>query len=450
MVMAMLIPSYVAAFATTTNGSPVTSQGTSSGMTPLATSTYPVGNPDGSEPSGEAPPASTALAGYQLSYINDFTGSTLPAGWSTFSGVPGGDQGSLWAPSHVTDSGGMLQLNAYQDPAFNNAWVTGGISQSGVAHTYGAYFVRSKLTGAGPSQVEMLWPTVGWPPEIDFNETTYSGITGTVATDHYDANNDQINLPLTIDMTQWHTWGVIWSPSSIIFTVDGNEWGSVTVPSEIPDQPMTLDITQQTWCTWGFDCPSAPQSTQVDWVAEYTTQSSSPVTTTTVASRPVTTTVTQTPVTTTTVAQTPVTATTVASRPVTTSVAQPPATTTTVASSPVIHPPVTVRLDMPGSSGLTPKLKTQITRLAKLIKQNGDSRVVLFGFSGAMSSQKKAIVSSKQRTEVIAHYLEIELARFGVTKVRVSVIGVGSSHPIASIASISGRALNRRVVVRIS
>jgi Glycosyl hydrolases family 16 len=230
---------------------------------------YPSGVSDAGEPSGMAPPAADALAGYTQSYVQDFTGSSLPDGWSVFTGTPGGDPGAQWGASHVTVSGGMLNLNTWRDPAYNNEWVTGGLCQCGKPMTYGAYFVRSKVTGPGPSQVELLWPTHGWPPEIDFNETGGT-VGGSSATLHFDSNNDQDQRTVTTNMTQWHTWGVIWTPTSVTYTVDGRVWGSVHVASEISDVPMTLDLTQQTWCTSNWACPTAPQSMEVDWVAEYT------------------------------------------------------------------------------------------------------------------------------------------------------------------------------------
>ena len=238
---------------------------------PPATGGYPIGATDASEPSGMAPPAADALSGYTQSYVTDFDGSSLPSGWDPFSGNPGGDPGGQWATSHVTVSGGMLNLNTWKDPAYGDEWVTGGLSQSGVANTYGAYFVRSRVTGPGPSQVELLWPATNeWPPEIDFNET--SGIVNaTTATLHWSSANRQDQRALSdIDMTQWHTWGVIWTPTSVTYTVDGREWGSVHVASEISDVPMTLDLTQQTWCSSFWACPTAPQTMEVDWVAEYT------------------------------------------------------------------------------------------------------------------------------------------------------------------------------------
>lgn len=191
-----------------------------------------------------------------------------------YSGTPGGDPGGQFGGSaHIVVSGGILSLNTFQDPAYGGEWVTGGTS-SGVAQTYGADFVRSRLTGAGPTGVELLWPTgPDWPPEIDFNETG-GQTTSTSATNIWAASSTsraQSQVHVSIDMTQWHTWGVIWTPTSITYTVDGNVWGSFTNASEIPDQPMVLDLQQQTWCgaSPAWACPTAPESMQVDWVSEY-------------------------------------------------------------------------------------------------------------------------------------------------------------------------------------
>jgi hypothetical protein len=217
-----------------------------------------------------APPLANALPGYQQSYVTDFTGSRLPSGWSTFAGSPGGDPGTRWEASQVVVGNGLLQLNATYDSNLNE-WVTGGTCDCSSSQTYGAYFVRSRMTGPGPTVVELLWPAGGypWPPEIDFNET-YGPTVTSMATVHYGAGNSVDHRSLTIDMTQWHTWGVVWSPSAITYVVDGKVWAVVNASSEIPSKPMTLDIQQQTWCSAGFACPTAPQSTLVDWAAIYT------------------------------------------------------------------------------------------------------------------------------------------------------------------------------------
>lgn len=53
----------------------------------------------------------------------------------------------------------------------------------------------------------MLWPaTNAWPPEIDFNETD-GALSSTTSSDHIGDTNIVVQRSITIDMTQWHTWG---------------------------------------------------------------------------------------------------------------------------------------------------------------------------------------------------------------------------------------------------
>lgn len=216
-----------------------------------------------------APPSANALAGYHESYVTDFPGTSLPSGWYPFTGTPGGDPGGQFAASHIVVGAGVMSVNTWRDPAFGNEWVTGGICNCGNPQTYGAYFVRSRVSGAGPTAVQLLWPlSNAWPPEIDFNETA-GDVASTSATVHWGATNHIDQRKLSIDMTSWHTWGVIWTPTSITYSVDGRVWGSVTTASEIPNVPMTLDLQQQTWCASGWACPTTPQTMQIDWVAQF-------------------------------------------------------------------------------------------------------------------------------------------------------------------------------------
>jgi hypothetical protein len=230
---------------------------------------YPLGTTNSSEPSGMGPPDADALPGYQQSYVTDFDGTSVPAGWSVFTGIPGGDPGGHFGATHVVVSDGELQLIAFRDTAWQNRWVTGGVCQCGLARRYGAFFVRSRVTGAGPTEVELLWPANNtWPPEIDFNETGGSAVS-TTSSDHFGAANHIIGRAVTINMTLWHTWGVIWTPNEIIYTVDGRVWGEVNDSKDIPSIPMTLDLEQRQECEEHRQCPTAPESMQVDWVAEY-------------------------------------------------------------------------------------------------------------------------------------------------------------------------------------
>ncbi len=235
-------------------------------------SRYPIGTPRSSEPSGLAPPGATALTGYKLRYLSDFLGTTVPAGWDVFTGVPGGNPGGQFGRRHVVVSGGLLRLNVWRDPQYGGKWVTGGLCHCGHVQRYGAYFVRSRLTGAGPNEIQLLWPASDiWPPEIDFNETG-GGIGSTSSTVHYGISNKTVRLVLRANMTAWHTWGVMWSPRVIDYIVDGRVWASITTPSQIPHVPMRLDIEQRAMCALGRQCPKEPVSMLVDWVVEYSPQ----------------------------------------------------------------------------------------------------------------------------------------------------------------------------------
>jgi len=231
---------------------------------------YPVGALSAADPSGRAPTGATALPGYVRTYVSDFAGTTLPAGWDPFTGVPGGDPTGQFAASHVTVGSGMLQLSSWRDPAFGGRWVTGGLCHCGHPQTYGAYFVRSRITGAGPNESDLLWPLNNqWPPEVDFNETGAVAIS-TSWTVHFGGDNSIVQQTLHLDMTKWHTWGVIWTPTTLTFTIDGVSWGALRLPAAIPHLAMTLDLQQRTSCSTPDACgPGMRQSMLVDWVTEY-------------------------------------------------------------------------------------------------------------------------------------------------------------------------------------
>ncbi len=230
---------------------------------------YHVGSPDVREPSGLAPPTAKAIPGYTLTYVQDFLGTSIPQGWYVFTGIPGGDPGGQFGRSHVVVSRGLLRLNAWKDPQYQNKWVTGGLCNCGHVQTYGLYLVRSRLTGAGPNEAQLLWPASDvWPPEIDFNETGGTD-QSTSSTVHFGKTNLIDQRSFRINMKVWHTWGVEWTPTAIDYLVDGRVWGSVTNVNEIPNVPMRLDIEQRTKCQVGIECPKAPVSMLVDWVAQF-------------------------------------------------------------------------------------------------------------------------------------------------------------------------------------
>jgi hypothetical protein len=226
------------------------------------------------EPSGVLPLEPYTFAGWVRVYCTDFPGHKLPKGWEKFSGVPKGDPVSRWAPSHVTVRDGMLVLRTWRDPRYGRKWTSGGVCQCGRPALYGAFYVRSRLTGGGASGVELLWPKNNvWPPEVDFFESWQQGNRNTY-TDHFSVADHITQGWLNANLMKWHTWGVIWRPHEIQFVVDWGTsswtiWGTIRSTSAVPQVPMTLDIDQQTWCSILPACPTQASSLLVDWVAEF-------------------------------------------------------------------------------------------------------------------------------------------------------------------------------------
>jgi hypothetical protein len=240
----------------------------------VATSNCGPQPPAAAEPSGVPPLAPKVLPGWTRLYCTDFPGAHLPPGWVTFRGRPKGDPAGLWAPSHVAVHGGMLDLTTSRDPAYGNAWVSGGACLCGLPMRYGAFFVRSRLTAGGPASVQLLWPKNNhWPPEVDFYESWQYPNNNTF-TVHWASADHKKQGWRKANMTKWHTWGVFWTPTELVFVVDWGVntwgvWGTLTRRGAIPTTPMTLDLQQQVWCSIAPACPTRSSSMLVDWITVF-------------------------------------------------------------------------------------------------------------------------------------------------------------------------------------
>jgi hypothetical protein len=252
-------------------GSRLSAQGSfqlsSASPAPTPTSSAQPQIPAAAVPS-DSPPGSTP--GWTLVYSQDFSGSGLPAGWGTYSGQPGGDPNGRWDPANVVVSGGALHLMATSNS-------TGGVMFSGNPQTYGMYLVRMKADyepGLRISDIALLWPQKSvWPPEIDFFEDTGGARASYLATVHPGPdgdNSDQVHVSVASDATQWHTYGVQWTPSSITFTIDGHPAGADVPNSGLPawpDIPMNLALQSQNLS--GAQPSQTIETMTVACVAEY-------------------------------------------------------------------------------------------------------------------------------------------------------------------------------------
>lgn len=182
-------------------------------------------------------------------------------------GVYDSDGGNgMRRPSQITVQNGAVTITGV--PQGNNL-LTGGM-QSYYQQKYGLWEARMKATpGAHVHPVLLLWPYNDvWPQggEVDYveadNGLNQPEVSGYL---HYGANNDQSMGELTVDMSQWHVYGVDWSPQGITYLVDGKPWFHDANPAHQPPAAMrpTIQLDYS-----GSGTPTAGSMT-VDWLRVY-------------------------------------------------------------------------------------------------------------------------------------------------------------------------------------
>jgi hypothetical protein len=174
---------------------------------------------------------------FTLKLHDSFTSGISSTRWGKYEGQPGGNPYGYWKASHVVGYNGSALLRGYRD---GSRYVTAGFMLNSIAQTYGKYVVRATFDRSSTIQHAMLlWPTSGWPPEVDFSEGPTSK--GVMATSHWGSTNSQVHAFKKVDMTRWHTYGVEWTPTRLVYTIDGAAWAVMT-GAAVPHQTMRLAI----------------------------------------------------------------------------------------------------------------------------------------------------------------------------------------------------------------
>jgi beta-glucanase (GH16 family) len=183
-------------------------------------------------------PAQAAVGShFSLRLHETFTEGIPSYRWGKYDGQPSSTSYSTWSASHVIASGGVAMLRGYYS---GGRYVTGGFMLNSIAQTYGKYVVRARFDrSTSVEHAMLLWPTSGWPPEVDFSEGPTSK--GVMATSHWGSSNSQMHAFKAIDMRNWHTYGVEWTPTRLVFTIDGRAWAVMT-GAAVPHQTMKLAI----------------------------------------------------------------------------------------------------------------------------------------------------------------------------------------------------------------
>jgi beta-glucanase (GH16 family) len=203
-------------------------------------------------------------------FSDDFTGTAIDkTHWSVYDNAAGHLAHSA---KNVVVHDGMLTLKTAYDATVGK-FTTGGVclcpTRGSLAQTYGEWEYRARVSAGDSRALAMLWPDIGWPPEIDFLEMGGQGAQGTrqqsTQTMHYDADNKMIHSSQFADFTQWHTIGVKWGPGFLQYLLDGQPSYTIASPS-VPAQLMRLGLATAPQ----IGGPTTqPVTYDIDWVKQY-------------------------------------------------------------------------------------------------------------------------------------------------------------------------------------
>lgn len=98
-----------------------------------------------------------------------------------------------------------------------------------------------------------------------------------------------------------------------------------------------------------------------------------------------------------------------------------------------------------GKATLQSTANEKLDKVADALKQQGDRRIEIVGYTDSTGSAERNQELSKQRAEAVASYL----SSHGVARDKLTIDGRGSSDPVASNDTPEGRADNRRVEITV-
>ena len=182
---------------------------------------------------------------------------------------------------------GVLTINSGLTPAadlsalYNIPYYSGTLTTSeSFKQLYGYFEIRAELpeqSGAWPAF--WLSPIKGVPPELDVLEE-YGSQPGIVRTTEHDVSlpNGKIgNTTYVPDAsTTFHTYGLLWTPTDLIWYVDGAEVFHEATPADM-NVPMYLLISLPIGSVGGpIDPTNLPGGFAIDWVHAYSLPSAAP------------------------------------------------------------------------------------------------------------------------------------------------------------------------------
>jgi outer membrane protein OmpA-like peptidoglycan-associated protein len=98
------------------------------------------------------------------------------------------------------------------------------------------------------------------------------------------------------------------------------------------------------------------------------------------------------------------------------------------------------------STQINPTFQSTLNTIANSLTKYPDSLIDVMGHTDSTGSEQYNLDLSKRRADAVANYLTLR----GVTRARSETIGYGEMYPVADNSTAEGRALNRRVEIRIT
>lgn len=204
-------------------------------------------------------PNNPTASGYTLVFNSQFSGHALDTSKWSFGWPWNGGQNSN-TDTYPNDEG--LPANLFFKNGVANLAVTKGPTPSRLSYgaavmtTYGKFsqaygYWEAKI--AMPTNAHGVWPAFwlvpnnfGWPPEIDIMEWLGVQPNTHFMTLHYGATNSMTGGSFTSPKLSsgFHRLGLLWTPTSITWYVDGVQQCSVNVG--IPSQPMYIILNNDT------------------------------------------------------------------------------------------------------------------------------------------------------------------------------------------------------------
>lgn len=180
-----------------------------------------------------------------------------------------------------SDNDGVLTITGSKTPtadlqALNGYKYTSGVltTANSFSQQYGYFEMRAELpTTQGAWPAFWLLPKDGsWPPEIDVMESI--GANKTYSTTHtaQTGAHEQTQFATTLtDVTNtYHTYGVLWTPQTLTYYVDGQAIGTQATPADL-NKPAYLLLNLAIGGTWPGDPNADFTSAQykIDYVRAY-------------------------------------------------------------------------------------------------------------------------------------------------------------------------------------